>query len=167
METIGSRIKNAADKVGGLDILASRIEGMSRRSLSDYVNGKTDPKVSLIEKIARETCVPVGWLVTGEGNMVQAQSQTNGPDRGVDWVINGPEGAVEVQAKRYQASQSRAEIDIDRLERAILTIERGIEDLEVRPTSSEKAELIAAAYQMYQAPTANTDQLILRMVKGS
>ena len=69
MNTLGARIKVAADKVGGLDVLAQLIPDMSRRSLSDYVNDKTDPRASLVVRIAAETGTDAGWLLSGEGEM--------------------------------------------------------------------------------------------------
>ena len=66
MNTLGARIKVAADKVGGLDVLAQLIPDMSRRSLSDYVNDKTDPRASLVVRIAAETGTNAGWLLSGQ-----------------------------------------------------------------------------------------------------
>lgn len=68
MTTLGDRIKHAADQVGGLDRLADMIPDISRRSLSDYVSDKTDPKASVIAQIAFRAGVDAGWLVTGQGS---------------------------------------------------------------------------------------------------
>ena len=67
MDDFGSRLKTAADQVGGLDRLADLIPGMSRRSLSDYVSEKTDPRAALVKAISEVTGVDAGWILTGKG----------------------------------------------------------------------------------------------------
>ena len=67
MDGLGSRIKAAADEVGGLDRLAEMIPTMSRRSLSDYVNDRTDPRASVVKEISEATGVSAGWILAGQG----------------------------------------------------------------------------------------------------
>lgn len=67
MGGLGSRIKIAADQIGGLDSLAELIPTMSRRSLSDYVSEKSEPRASLVGEIAQKTHVSAAWLLLGEG----------------------------------------------------------------------------------------------------
>lgn len=62
METLGDRIKEAARKVGGLDELADK-SGIKRRTLSDYVSGKSEPRVSTLVDIAVVTNVDLNWLL--------------------------------------------------------------------------------------------------------
>lgn len=69
---IGDRIKIAAEKVGGLDRLAEMIPTVSRRSLSDYVGNKSEPRASIIAQIAQLTSANAGWLITGDGDMFDA-----------------------------------------------------------------------------------------------
>lgn len=164
--SLGKRIEEVVEKYD-TKTAAAKAAGVSVEQLNKWIKGDVKVPVEALITLSLGADADFNWVVTGEPSMVSIHSQATGPDRGVDWVINGPEGVVEVQAKRYQPRQSTAEVDIDRLERAILIVERGIEDLDSRPTNAEKAELIAAAYQMYRAPTAKTEQLILRMVKGS
>lgn len=164
---LAERLKLAREVAcGGDRERFSSITGISKTTIGNYERGDRVPDAVMLRKYRDATGVDLTWLVTGEGSMMPAASLANFPDSGADWVIKGPEGEAQIEAKRYQASRTPPEVDIDRLERAILIIELGIEGLDDRPTSAEKAELIAVAYQMYQAPTANTEQLILRMVKG-
>lgn len=63
---LGERIKYAADKVGGLDVLAAKLETIKRRTLSDYVSGKSEPKISALVEIAETTGLDGSWLAFGE-----------------------------------------------------------------------------------------------------
>ena len=45
---IGARIKEAAERIGGLQELAPLLTDVSRRTLSDYVSGKSEPKTSTL-----------------------------------------------------------------------------------------------------------------------
>lgn len=63
MTTLGARIREAAEKIGGLDMLAGRLDGISRRTLSDYVSDKSEPRVSTLLQIADSTGVDLTWLV--------------------------------------------------------------------------------------------------------
>lgn len=65
MVGFGERLKQAAEHIGGLDVLAAKIPEMSRRSLSDYVSEKTDPRAGLVRTIATVTGVDAGWLLVG------------------------------------------------------------------------------------------------------
>jgi len=69
MDDLGTRIKLASERVGGLDRLAELIPAMSRRSLSDYVSSKSEPRAKLIGEIAEKTGVSAGWLLVGEGDI--------------------------------------------------------------------------------------------------
>ncbi len=76
MDGLGTRIRAAADIVGGLDRLAELIPTMSRRSLSDYVSSKSEPRAALIGEIASKTGVSAGWLLVGEGEMLTEMPRT-------------------------------------------------------------------------------------------
>jgi hypothetical protein len=65
------RIKKAADLVGGVDPLVE-LSGLKRRTLYDYISGKTEPKISAIVEISKHTGANVEWLATGEGVMCLA-----------------------------------------------------------------------------------------------
>lgn len=66
---IGERIKEAADRIGGLQKLAPLLTGVSRRTLSDYVSGKSEPKAKTILEITEATGVTIQWLVSGTGRV--------------------------------------------------------------------------------------------------
>lgn len=63
MTHLGSRIREAANFIGGLDKLEPALTGVSRRTLSDYVAEKSEPKASTLVEIALATGVSVAWLV--------------------------------------------------------------------------------------------------------
>lgn len=62
---LGERIKAAADQVGGLDHLAPQLTDISRRTLSDWANDKTEPRASSLVEIADITGVSLLWLLNG------------------------------------------------------------------------------------------------------
>ena len=66
MDGLGERIRQAAQKIGGLDYLAPGLPGVARRTLSDWANDKTEPKASSLKEISELTGVTVQWLITGE-----------------------------------------------------------------------------------------------------
>ncbi|WP_282045568.1 helix-turn-helix domain-containing protein [Roseibium album] len=66
MATLGQRIKIAAEKIGGLEALASST-GIKRATVFNYAADSTEPKVSTMVEIAKATGVSVQWLATGEG----------------------------------------------------------------------------------------------------
>lgn len=63
MVELGARIREAAGFIGGLDKLEAALSGVSRRTLSDYVAGKSEPKASTLVEISSATGVSVAWLV--------------------------------------------------------------------------------------------------------
>lgn len=70
MDTLGKRIKFAAEKVGGLETLAQRTN-VKRTTMFYYARDSTEPKVSTLIDIARETGVSVEWLAVGTGEQLQ------------------------------------------------------------------------------------------------
>ncbi|TCM84818.1 helix-turn-helix domain-containing protein [Rhodovulum steppense] len=72
---LGQRIRAAADHIGGLNVLAERLSGVSRRTLSDWVSDKTEPRASSLVEICEVTGADLSWLVTGEPQP-QPQAQT-------------------------------------------------------------------------------------------
>lgn len=63
MGDLGARIREAAGLIGGLDKLEAELSGVSRRTLSDYVSEKSEPKASTVVEIAQATGVSVAWLM--------------------------------------------------------------------------------------------------------
>ena len=139
MSTLGSRIKVAAERVGGLEKLADLIPEMSRRSLTDYANDKTEPRASLVAVIAATTGVRPGWLLAGEGDMQIA-----------------PQPAAPVSV-----------YDIGALTEAIELIEQGLAEAGRVATPAGKAEMISAAYEILRGDGAASTAQIIRLVKAS
>ncbi|MGO4196576.1 XRE family transcriptional regulator [Rhizobium sp. YAF28] len=63
MGDLGARIREAAGLIGGLDKLEAELSGVSRRTLSDYVSGKSEPKASTLVEIGQATGVSIAWLM--------------------------------------------------------------------------------------------------------
>ncbi|MCL7999172.1 helix-turn-helix domain-containing protein [Brucella sp. 21LCYQ03] len=81
MDDLGSRIRQAADTVGGLDRLLPFLGDVKRRTLTDYVSGKSEPRVSTIIAISKATGCRLEWLLTGDGAQLdQAEKIDNSPD---------------------------------------------------------------------------------------
>lgn len=60
------RLKTAAKRAGGMDELA-RLAGIPRRTLGNYVAGRTEPKRPQLVEIARVADLSLEWLVSGKG----------------------------------------------------------------------------------------------------
>lgn len=70
METLGQRIKKAAENVGGLEPLGVAI-GAKRATMFNYASGSTEPKVSTLIEIARVTGTSIEWLAVGDGEALR------------------------------------------------------------------------------------------------
>lgn len=142
METVGERIKWAADRIGGLDRLAEQLPDVKRRTLTDYVSGKSEPRVSFLRDLSLITQVDPGWLVVG--NM----------------------GAEQVPHDRAPiVNPSR--LDLARLEHAIALIEQGLNQGRRSASPSIKAGMVSAAYEILaEADEEVAEGRILRLVKG-
>jgi hypothetical protein len=66
MTTLGNRIKEAAEHVGGLKKLADELS-VPRRTLGDWVADSSEPKVSAVASISALTGISIRWLVLGVG----------------------------------------------------------------------------------------------------
>lgn len=75
MDGLGVRIKTAADALGGLDALSSRLTDVSRRTLSDWANDRTEPRASSIAEICDLTGARHEWLISGEGEPFKRPTQ--------------------------------------------------------------------------------------------
>ena len=139
MNRLGARIKAAADRIGGLETLAPRLTDVSRRTLSDWSNDKTEPRASSIAEICEITGVSVDWLVTGNGEML------------------GSQPAIAHVAIR----------DMSLLKEAIELIEQGLAEARRVATPAGKAEMISAAYEILRDGSAASPAQIIRLVKAS
>ncbi len=83
MSALGDRIKAAATRVGGLDQLAGMLEGVGRRTLSDYVSGKSEPRISTVIDIAKVTKTDLNALLldptSGSGTFLTAAMEMTSP----------------------------------------------------------------------------------------
>jgi len=66
--TLSDRIRDCANMAGSGDEL-SRKTGVPRRTLENYLSGKSEPKASVIAEICTVLDVSAEWLLTGEGSM--------------------------------------------------------------------------------------------------
>lgn len=71
METLGNRIRIAAGMVRGGAELA-RNAGISRNTLENYLTDSTEPKITVLIKIAEITGLSIAWLAAGQGPMMAA-----------------------------------------------------------------------------------------------
>lgn len=65
---LGARIRQAADIIGGSSELADLI-GVPRRTMADYVSGNTEPKASVLGRIATLTGTDLNWLIKGQSSL--------------------------------------------------------------------------------------------------
>jgi phage repressor protein C with HTH and peptisase S24 domain len=74
--SVGERIKSAASRAGGQKELGAKI-GVSARTLSDYISGKSSPQLRTLGDIADAAGVSLQWLVfgTAEEQLSTGQSQ--------------------------------------------------------------------------------------------
>lgn len=63
-----ARIRHCADVAGSGDALA-RKSGVPRRTLENYLSGRSEPKASGLAAIAKAVDVSLDWLILGEGPM--------------------------------------------------------------------------------------------------
>lgn len=72
-----------------------------------------------------------------------------------------------ITGRRPSGRQSDvSSIDLDRLERSIEVIERGLREAQRDTTPQAKAEMVVAAYEMLEQPSEEAGARILRLVKG-
>jgi len=66
-QTLGSRIKSARTGAGLTQAELGRIFSISREAVSQWESDDNQPTPDKIERIAKETHVSAGWLLTGQG----------------------------------------------------------------------------------------------------
>lgn len=154
MNRLGSRIVAAAEQVGGLKALAEKLTDVSRRTLTDYANDKTEPRASDIAEICDATGVSVDWLVTGQGEMT---GRAGTPlHKAFDRL-----GAHADDRDRSRPSGP----DVHRLTVAIEAVEDGLSGRQL--PAAVKAELILVAYELLTEATPENRARIMRLVKGA
>lgn len=167
MEGLGARIKRAAEQVGGLDHLVGNLSGVSRRTLSDWANDKTEPRASALLEIASCTGVSAAWLLTGDGDMFAlSPSLTSAADFPNVAAVALPSPGNARSAQRLGRATRLDPEDIQRLERAVTIVEEGLEAAGRVARPEVKAGMISAAFEMLEEPSETTVGRILRLVKG-
>lgn len=97
MDGLGIRIKEAAERIGGLNKLSEKTS-VPRRTFGDFVAEKSEPKASILVQIANLTGVRLEWLITGGG-----EKDEHPPTAGVNaaatlWINMVPNVSVIVNA---------------------------------------------------------------------
>lgn len=77
-DDLSARIRLCAQKVGSGDEL-SRRSGIPRRTLENYLSGRSEPKASAISAIAIAADVTTDWLITGTGPMRRGEAAEAAP----------------------------------------------------------------------------------------
>ena len=100
------RLRMCAQRVGGGNELA-RKTGIPRRTLENYLNGKTEPVPSRLISIAEAAGADPLWLLAGDGEFKPASPGANG---------RGPEDRLEAMrlistALRQAIGQENADIN--------------------------------------------------------
>ncbi len=87
-DNFGRRMRNTADKVGGISAL-SRRSGVATRTIKGYIDGENDPSRKKLIALAKAANVMVEWLATGRGSMQYAETiQGNGKITGNHNALN-------------------------------------------------------------------------------
>lgn len=90
MTTLGNRIKEAAEHVGGLNKLAVELS-VPRRTLGDWIAERSEPKVSAVASISVLTGVNLRWLILGLGpKFADAAQDRVGPKGETELASVGP-----------------------------------------------------------------------------
>lgn len=67
-DTLPDRLRVLAEEAGSGDNL-SRISGVPRRTLENYLSGKSSPKAQNLYLLAKAVGASLDWLIAGEGSM--------------------------------------------------------------------------------------------------
>lgn len=115
-EKIADRIRECAKKVGSGNEL-TRLTGIKRRTLEDYMTGTSEPKASALYAIAKAAKVSLDWLIAGEGKADKT------------------------------ASHVTFALDMEALEAAIALTEEAAESVGAKLTPEKKAYIAAIIYE--------------------
>jgi len=98
---LSERLRYCAQKVGSGNEL-SRVTGISRRALENWLNGTREPKASALAVIAEKSKVSAKWLLLGEGD----------PEASIENIVTKQEGTISnalLTKVRTALTQVRAE----------------------------------------------------------
>jgi transcriptional regulator with XRE-family HTH domain len=139
--TLIERLRKCAKLAGSGDEL-SRRTGIPRRTLENYLSGRSEPKAVNLEQICRVVGVNGHWLLTGDGPELVKDLESN-------------------------ATESSSPVDVELLGLVIARLEKEIATRGARPAPAKKAELIALLYD-YMVETGKKEgpsvERILRLV---
>lgn len=117
MNTLGERIKDAANEIGGLKQLAESIP-TARRTLGDWVNNTSEPKAGQIVRISDLTGVEVQWLLIGMGTKFRDHGRSSLSPNGSVLAASGEANASTSKHPDIPDHQLHPEILVD-IEQAI------------------------------------------------
>lgn len=121
------------------DVFAKEI-GISAKTLGNYERGDNVPDATALAAYRDAFGVDLNWLVSGEGSIV---------------------GARQLQQQIMVAG-----LNMERLELALATIERGLEEAGKVASPAVKAQLTIAAYELLAESPERAVGSVLRLVKG-
>lgn len=139
-EKIADRIRECAKKVGSGNEL-TRLTGIKRRTLEDYMTGTSEPKASALYAIAKAAKVSLDWLIAGEGEADKT------------------------------ASHVTFALDMEALEAAIKLVERIAKQNGINLVPEKKASVVSIIYEeIADSPSENYESKIdmtniVRLVK--
>ncbi|WP_082090920.1 helix-turn-helix domain-containing protein [Halomonas sp. HG01] len=115
------RLKVAIDRAGGPTSMAYKAD-VSTSVINKWKNGKSEPQVTSLVKMARVAGVSVGWLATGEGD---------------------PEGG------EPPAELGRPDADLDALEEIALKVLALIDKRRPDLSPKARARIVRLVYEFY------------------
>ena len=141
--------------------------GISKTAIGNYERGDSAPGAEALQKYHHASGVDLTWLITGEGEMRRQEKSPGSPANRPKLVAATiPDAERHAFMQNLSGSTRSPDIDIYRLEKAIIVVEQGLEQAERIATPKIKATLISVAYEMFEKPSAEKEDLILRLVKG-
>lgn len=114
---LGTRISEAASKVGGKKNLAHMI-GISESQLYRYINGSSSPTIEPLVAISKVADLPISWLIEGKKGQTEKREETvkNTPNyqdtRKIDQKIESvdPHQVVDLLTKNKYLSEADIEL---------------------------------------------------------
>ena len=120
METIAQRLKYAIEISGKKKIQISRETGIDKGSISNYVNGRYEPKSGAIHKLAKSLNVSESWLLGYDVPMSREYSSD---------IVESSKGKGTTQNESSLSPEQRAllsavsELPVDDLKKALEYVE--------------------------------------------
>lgn len=134
--SLAGRIRRCADLAGSGDALSQKT-AIPRRTLEDYLTGKSEPKAARLVAIARACGVSLDWLAAGEGPMRrEAVYTTPAPNSG------GVQKADPLLFKQF------VNHDEDLLTAVVVAVEELFAEEGLNPSPRKKGQFVAALYEL-------------------